>query len=83
MVQIIVDEEDAMVLPMQGFGCEEPLPSPRCNARQIWAKAIAKGAPSNNAFAELWYGYDHGKWDFEIEGDDDVKGFDATLTDGC
>ena len=83
MVQIIIDKDDAMVIPMQGFGCETPLPSPKCNARQVWARAIDKGAPPNNSYAQLWYGYDNGKWSFEIEGDDDVKGVDLTLGDGC
>ena len=83
MVQIIIDKDDAMVLPMQGFGCEEPIALPRCNARQVWARAIERGAPADNAFAELWYGYSNGKWSFEIEGDDQSKGFDVTLLDGC
>ncbi len=83
MVQIIIDKDDAMVLPMQGFGCEDPVPLPKCNARQIWARAIDKGADGNNAYAELWYGYNNGKWSFQIEGDDQSKGFDVTINDGC
>ncbi|HVV88060.1 MAG TPA: hypothetical protein VHE35_33700, partial [Kofleriaceae bacterium] len=83
MVQIIINKDDAMVLPMKGFGCEDPVPLPKCNARQIWARAIERGADAKNAYGELWYGYDNGKWSFEIEGGDDEKDFDVTILDGC
>ena len=78
MVQIIVEADETTVIPMQGFGCEPPVPMPRCNAKQVWQKAVAKGAPGSNAYAELWYGYAGGKWNFDI---DDV--FDESFNDGC
>jgi serine/threonine protein kinase len=78
MVQIFVKPGDVTVIPMKGFGCEPPVPMPKCTAKQIWQKAVAKGAPASNAYAELWYGYAGGKWSFDI---DEV--FDDSFTDGC
>ncbi|HUQ07031.1 MAG TPA: serine/threonine-protein kinase [Kofleriaceae bacterium] len=78
MVQIFVEQDDVTVIPMKGFGCEPAVPMPRCSAKQVWQKAIAKGAPGANAYAELWYGYAGGKWSFDI---DDV--FDEAFSDGC
>ena len=78
MVQIFVEKDEVTVIPMQGFGCEAAIPLPKCNAKQVWQKAIAKGAPATNAYAELWYGYAGGKWSFDI---DDV--FDTSFPDGC
>ena len=78
MVQIIVEKKGTVVIPMSGFSCEKPIPMPACNAKQVWQKAIAKGAPGSNAYAQLWYGYAGGKWSFDI---DDV--FDDAFADGC
>lgn len=79
MVQIIVEADDTMVLPMKGFGCETPIPLPRCDAREVWQKAIKKGAPGQNAYAELWFGVgSKAQWSFDI---DDV--IDENLPDGC
>jgi hypothetical protein len=45
---------------MEGWTCEEKtVPLPTCRVDQVWAKAIAKGAPSGNAVAQVGY-YD---WD--------------------
>ena len=78
MVQIIVEADEVMVIPMKGFGCEKPIPKPKCSAQEVWAKAIAKGAPDSNAYASLWFGYAGGKWSFSISGD-----FSDTFVDGC
>ncbi|MEZ4400691.1 MAG: protein kinase [Kofleriaceae bacterium] len=78
MVQIYVEADQVMVIPMKGFGCDKVIPQPRCTAKEIWAKAIAKGAPDANAYASLWYGYAGGKWSFSIDGD-----FSDTFVDGC
>ena len=78
MVQIYVEADEVMVIPMKGFGCDKPIAKPKCNAAEIWTKAIAKGAPGTNAYASLWYGYAGGKWSFSIEGD-----FSDTFIDGC
>ena len=78
MVQIFVQPKEINVIPMKGFGCEKPIPKPKCNAKQIWQKAIDGGAPSSNAYAELWYGYAGNKWSFDI-GDD----FSESFVDGC
>src|SRR5262249_12823215 len=63
MVQIIVEANETTVIPMKGFGCETPIPNPKCNARQVWQKAQKRGAPGSNAYAELWYGVgEKGQW---------------------
>jgi Protein kinase domain len=37
-------------------GCKEtPVPLPRCSLKQRWQQAVAKGAPKDNAIAELGY----------------------------
>jgi hypothetical protein len=78
MVQIYVKASEVMVIPMKGFSCEKPIPKPACSAKEIWAKAIAKGAPGDNAYASLWYGYAGGKWSFRIDDD-----FSDSFIDGC
>jgi serine/threonine protein kinase len=59
----------------------KPVPVPRCSAKQVWAKAIAKGAPSD-AVASLSFRANivGGKieWWFDIDG-----GFDARFADDC
>jgi hypothetical protein len=61
---------------------QRPIPIPRCSAKQIWAKAIAKGAPPNDAVANLSFRANlvGGKieWWFEI-----TKIFDARFADDC
>jgi serine/threonine-protein kinase len=61
---------------------QKPIPIPRCSAKQIWAKAIAKGAPPNDAVANLSFRANlvGGKieWWFEI-----TKIFDARFADDC
>jgi hypothetical protein len=59
---------------------QKHVPPPRCTAKQVWAKAIAKGAPSD-AVASLSYRPDmSGRvvWWFDIAG-----GFDARFPDDC
>ena len=59
---------------------QKHVPAPRCTAKQVWAKAIAKGAPSD-AVASLSYRPDmSGRvvWWFDIAG-----GFDARIPDDC
>ncbi len=53
-------------------GCKETaVPMPRCSLKQRWQAAIAKGAPSSNAIAEIGYraGVIDGKpkWFFSID----------------
>jgi serine/threonine protein kinase len=60
---------------------QKPIPVPRCSAKQIWAKAIAKGAASD-AVASLSFrgNIANGKieWWFDISG-----GLDARFADDC
>ena len=59
---------------------QKAIPVPRCSAKQVWAKAIAKGAPSD-AVASLSYRPELGGrvvWWFDIDG-----GFDARFADDC
>jgi hypothetical protein len=42
--------------PLDGWECKEPLlGEPRCSAREVWKQAIAKGAPADNAVAQMSY----------------------------
>jgi hypothetical protein len=46
--------------PLDGWECKEPLlGEPRCTVKEVWKQAIAKGAPADNAVAQVSY-YD---WD--------------------
>ncbi|MDQ3339871.1 MAG: protein kinase [Myxococcota bacterium] len=61
---------------------QKPVGMPRCSAKQIWAKAIAKGAPSD-AVASLSFRGNFAaggkiEWWFDISG-----GFDARFADDC
>jgi hypothetical protein len=60
---------------------QKPVPIPRCSAKQIWAKAIAKGAPSDAVASLSFRGNLVGgkiEWWFEI-----TKIFDARFADDC
>ena len=62
---------------------QKPVPAPRCTAQQVWAKAIAKGAPSGNAVASLGY-RNNGRavWYFDI-GTPGDKIFSNVFQDDC
>jgi hypothetical protein len=57
--------------PLDGWKCPDPpIRRPRCSAKQVWAKAIAEGAPKSNAIASLGYRYSSGEpsWYFDVKG---------------
>ena len=55
---------------LEGWECEPaPIRLPRCSVKQVWRKAIAKGAPSKNAVAQVGYWADdkgNPRWYFAI-----------------
>ncbi|MEZ4363874.1 MAG: protein kinase [Kofleriaceae bacterium] len=54
--QINVWVESSGISVREFVGCKEtPVPAPRCSLKQRWQLAIAAGAPSSNAIAELGY----------------------------
>ena len=53
------------ILPMDGCKALQTGTGPHCTVKQIWAKAAAAGAPTNNTVAQVTY---FGSWSFEIEG---------------
>jgi len=62
---------------------QRPIPAPRCSVQQIWARAIAKGAPDGNAVASLGY-RSNGRpvWFFDI-GEPGNKVFSSVFPDDC
>jgi hypothetical protein len=62
---------------------QRPVPSPRCSLSQVWAKAIAKGAPTGNVVASLGY-RSNGRpvWYFDV-GEAGQKLFSDVFKDDC
>jgi hypothetical protein len=57
-----------------------PLPLPRCGAKEVWAKAIAKGAPKNASARLDYFRSKVGPaWKFQIPS----TRFLLNLTDDC
>jgi len=55
VVTVYIDREGVRVKPVT-WECNDPLvPTPKCRARQIWAKAQKLGAPSGNVVGTLQY----------------------------
>jgi serine/threonine protein kinase len=70
MFRVMLNQEGAWSAPLSGWECKEPLLGPpKCTTKQIWKKALDKGAPEN-AIAGLGYRGSSGKarWYFSIEG---------------
>ena len=81
MFRIMMDGEGAWAAPINGFECKESLLGPpKCTTREVWKKALAKGAPQN-AIAELGYrGWNSkARWYFSIEG----TKFSEVFDDDC
>jgi hypothetical protein len=81
MFRIMLDKEGAWSAPLSGFECNEALIGPpKCTTKQVWQKALAKGAPEN-AIAELGYRswQNKRKWYFSIEG----TKFSEVFEDDC
>ncbi len=55
----------------------KPYPDPSCSYKQVWDKAIAKGATTKNTVASINYLY--GDWFFDIPGGD----FSESIKDDC
>ncbi len=65
-----VTREGVNAYPLKGWACDEPfIGAPKCSARAVWKKAIARGAPAKNAVGEIGYWADSdgkGRWAFQI-----------------
>jgi hypothetical protein len=67
---VYVTAETIMSYIVDGFACDmKPISLPRCTAQQVWKKAAAKGAPTNNAVGSLGlWAADNGeaRWLFQV-----------------
>jgi serine/threonine protein kinase len=54
---VVVEADEITVYTLQGWSCddEEKIRMPRCSAKEVWARAAAKGVPTDNAVASLSY----------------------------
>ena len=63
------------------FDCRETIvPNPRCTPRQVWQKAVSKGAPSGNVIGDLsYYGFGQrpARWNVSI------GSFSSWIPDDC
>ncbi len=79
---VSVGPQETSNYALAGWDCSKISPTgrPRCTSKQIWQRAIADGAPKNNAVAEIGYRKFAGakKWYFDIKGV-----FSKTYNDDC
>jgi serine/threonine protein kinase len=82
MLYVLVNSSEVSVYALKGWSCadEVKLRLPRCSAREVWARAAAKGAPTENAVAELSYRIfrGHPMWLLQIG-----KDLDHEIEDDC
>jgi serine/threonine protein kinase len=82
MLYVLVNRNEISVYTLQGWSCadEVSIRMPRCSAKEVWARAAAQGAPSDNAVAELSYRIFRGRpmWLFQIG-----KDHDHEIPDDC
>ncbi len=77
LIYVTVDEGGVSTRVLKGWKCKPPwIGRPKCSVKQIWKRAIRKGAPRSNAVADIGYwarmGGSDGRWHFAIKG---VKSF--------
>lgn len=82
MLYVLVNRSELTVYTLQGWSCEDQVKirMPRCSAKQVWAKAAAQGAPSDNAVAEISYRIfrGHPTWLLQVG-----KDHDHEILDDC
>lgn len=77
MVYIDVSKKNITAYPVTANVCKDKLrPTPRCSVKQIWAKAIAMGAPTSGHVAKISYLWDD--WFFDID-----TVFTESIPDDC
>jgi serine/threonine protein kinase len=82
MLYVLASADEISVYTLEGWTCEDQVKIrlPRCSAKQVWAKAAAQGAPTQNAVAELSYRIFRGRpmWLLQIG-----KDHDHEIIDDC
>ena len=77
MLYVLVNASELTVYTLQGWSCEDQVKirMPRCSAKEVWTRAVAQGAPSDNAVAELSYRIfrGHPTWLIQIGKDHDYE----------
>jgi hypothetical protein len=78
-VQIETRQKILTVIPMDSTECKDnPEPMPRCTAKQVWAKGLAKGVKTD---VPAWLHYEYKRWEFSGEKGDDHAYFE--FPDDC
>ena len=82
MLYVVVNSSELTVYTLQGWSCEDQVKIrlPLCSAKEVWARAAAQGAPTDNAVAELSYRIFRGRpmWLLQIG-----KNHDLEIPDDC
>ncbi|MBP6838452.1 MAG: protein kinase [Kofleriaceae bacterium] len=84
MFRILIGADGAVLMPMNGWECkkEVTLAPPRCSLAQLWKKAAAQGAPTDDVIGEFGYrttpSSKTGVWYVDIAGE-----FSKILPDDC
>ncbi len=82
MLYVLASADEVSVYTLQGWSCEDQVKIrlPRCSAKQVWARAAAQGAPTQNSVAELSYRIFRGRpmWLLQIG-----KDHDHEIVDDC
>ena len=82
IVYVLVDARSISVYTLKGWRCDEetPVRRPKCSAKEVWTRAAAQGAPTDNAVASLTYLFTRGRpgWWHKV-GDDS----NADVPDDC
>jgi len=77
MLYVVVNSSELTVYTLQGWSCEDQVKIrlPLCSAKEVWARAAAQGAPTDNAVAELSYRIFRGRpmWLLQIGKDHDLE----------
>ena len=81
-VMVWANYEYIITKAQEHMECQDlkPLPMPSCSVKEIWQKAAEKGAPTENAVAEMHYARRKGKrtWTFQID-----KEYNYQFEDDC
>ena len=82
LLYVLVNRSELTVYTLEGWSCEDQVKIrlPRCSAKEVWARAAAQGAPTDNAVAELSYRIFRGRpmWLLQIG-----KDHDHEIPDDC
>ena len=77
IVYVSVEADEMTAYTLEGWSCDKmvQIRMPRCSAKQVWQRAVSRGASADNAVASLTYLVHRGRpaWWFKIDEKDDYE----------